>query len=266
MRTAVLISGAPNFFEDTHAYIKNNILKFIGEYDVFVDMWEIDHEVKLNLNTLYSPILQNYEPFDENSKYKVLNFSSLTKNGVQSTTCFMWHKLYSGMNSIIEFSEINNINYDLFLRIRLDFCPTTSLNEDVFNKAKSKENLICGVHVADNHAGDNFFCCHFDLLKKYRNFYLNFENFVKFFKYEKPEQFFYFQLNSLKIPIIEFPCHWLRVYNDPRITGDCNKALLFWNEEGKDRSVFFKDNGDMIKLFQEKKNFFVKSNNIYLTD
>lgn len=232
MKTAVLISGFPNFFEESQEYIKKNIISQLGDCDFFIDTWFTTNEDKDKLIKIYNPKIENFEIFDEKAKVNLKNKDILIKAGVPENTIFMWKKICSGMDSIINYSLSNNIKYDLFLRIRLDFFPSTLVNHNWINRALSKEAVFNGPHVVHSlpeHAGDCYFACHFDFLSFYKNFYSNLSEFVIQKQFIKPEHFLYHQIKNLNLNIECFECYWGRFFN----LGS-QPSLVSWDHFGNE--------------------------------
>lgn len=242
MKTAILISGFPNFFEQSHGYIFRNIISQLGDCDFFIDTWFTTKEDKDKLIKLYNPKTENFEIFDEKAKMHLENKDILIKAGVPENTIFMWKKISSGIESIINYSLSNNIKYDLFLKIRLDFFPSTLLNPDWVDKTLSKQFVFNGPHVVHSypqHAGDCYFSCHFDFLPFYKNFYSNLSKFTTEKKFLKPEYFFYNQIKNLNLNIQSFEGSWARfvVIDNKFLNLKSQPSVFSWDHFG-DENIF----------------------------
>lgn len=196
MKVAICISGHLRNIVTTFPSVRKNILdKIEGEYDIFLSTWNeygfwtIDdnkgvsnHNMKLDNPEQFKDFIPNLRSYEiENLKDKADTFHEkadtiLKKNqnnirwGRKQNIVGMYYKIWRCNELCKKYSEENNIDYDIVLRIRPDLYINNYPLESVC------KNDILYTHSNDNLLSDLIFYGSSDTMDKISNIYIDLED------------------------------------------------------------------------------------------
>jgi hypothetical protein len=188
MKTAVLITGKLDYFEETFQNIKERLLNPLGDYDVFVSTWDLSEDVKTSFTSLYQPKVFHTEVLDSNTKYLFEEHSKYQKSLEMEpkfgspNSLYMWYKIRKGLTIIDQYSQFNETKYDLIVRLRTDFFFTNRITQKHLDLALN-HTVILGPHCIDksylgfSHASDNFIMFPWDYIHIFRNLELYYSSY-----------------------------------------------------------------------------------------
>lgn len=168
MNIAVLFTGQIRLNHD----ISENIKSLFSELnninvDFFASTWyesNIDYKSVENLfnfkifdvenyNQYTTQFIKDYDKFSEfciNYKNECVNYNSISEhdrvNGVWKNIPMIFYKLNRGIKLIEKYQELNNIKYDLIIRIRWDAIFTNKLTKDHIEDIVYNNKLAVYIH------------------------------------------------------------------------------------------------------------------------
>lgn len=214
MRIALCLSGQPRSIDAGFNALNESILKY-NNVDVFIHTWFDENNLSTNsvipgresnrlesnsiqkLNDYYKPkkILVDKPRFwDEKYEFTDLCFVKAwtwaleTRTGLESTKEYICNTANSMFYSIMmsnliknQYSEENNIDYDLVIRNRIDFAPHIELKFDEMFTDEFEDDVLIyhDLYQPDNMIADWFAMGRTNAMNVYSSVYNNIEDLVK---------------------------------------------------------------------------------------
>lgn len=176
MKVAISISGQARMFKSSYLSFEKYILKNL-DCDIFIDTWSYELSKKCEefsisdswrytdegdieeFKNIYNPVVFKLEEYtDEKEKFFVEKSRLLSPNiraddFVKRYLC-MLYKIQSAQNLVNDYSEKNNIQYDIVIRTRSDVEYKDFLTSDLLHKLKDGNLLIDSYGNGRNRCGD----------------------------------------------------------------------------------------------------------------
>lgn len=188
MKVAVCYSGLVRNFFDT-IYSHKKYLLDLYECDVFFHFWDvvgkthvgfpkmisgeqtdtIDNEIKNKINLLLSPTVGEFESFknkDEELNLITNRFSLSVEHFNPRHVVGMYYSINNVHKKLVMYQNINNIMYDVVIRIRSDILFTDEVRLD-----KPEENVLVTPQVHNYPINDQFGYGDIRTMNVYANLY-----------------------------------------------------------------------------------------------
>jgi hypothetical protein len=218
MKIALLITGSLRNIEDTYSSIKYHLL---DKHDIDTFFYGVENCYGVDKN--YQQLEELFSP-----KKCIVN-TKLFYDSIKKTTRSSSYSFYNVMmcNEIKnQYKEENNVNYDIVIRIRLDYFWFRGITDLEFELAKS--NILTPIDWSfksvNSFALSDIFCITNDVfIEKYSSVYNHIEEYQKYFTYHT-ESIMGFHIKEL--PCIEIDKHFVFEYpivERNGLDGDNNK-------------------------------------------
>jgi len=192
MKIALCFSGAIRDFDTCIASIKKYLIQDC-DTDIFLHLWEfksdndINHNFKWRKDTcskdriikLLKPKSYVIDNYDNDWENKIISESGINTEKFKTDAdknygyncCSMYYKIRECFKLAEKYSQENNINYDLYIRARLDFIWEDYIKWDEFMPNKLyliKDRYATQSKIVTN---DKFFAGSYDIMKNMCNIF-----------------------------------------------------------------------------------------------
>lgn len=198
MNIGILISGHVRDYD--YDNIKTNVIDVLSDegknrVDIFMSLWKVNERrvggslLEWDLMTdvrKFNPVKVNIEQnkrkyFIDN--YRTKNFAEFVGPETAADATSMWYKIYDAKKMLDTYSRMNEVKYDVIVRIRTD---TTYYNklclDDIKNCINDNSFYLAEWHKKYRHVTqelmDSFFFGNYEVMSKICNTYLNISEYM----------------------------------------------------------------------------------------
>lgn len=199
MKIGIIMSGYFRGFEQTKKTIKNNIT------------WDEKHTYDFFIQ--YSNILKDNKYYNEEISIKDIQYyfnpkivlciedMILSEDKKKNNILNQNYKIYCLYKNMQIYSEINNVEYDIILKIRPDVylknkIDFNNLTEKIYLPRDSKIDKTKLFHVDDKYICDILAYGKYDIMNKYLNYYKHLNSLIENYGFVNETLLYYYLRNS----------------------------------------------------------------------
>lgn len=225
MKIAIIVSGYFRGFEQTKKTIKNNITwDEKHKYDFFIQYSNISNDNKYYNEEIK---IEDIQIFFNPKIILCLEDLKLSENEKKNNILNQNYKIYCLYKNMQIYSELNNINYDIVLKIRPDVylkdkLNFNNLNETIYLPKDSKIDKKKLFNLNDKYICDIIAYGKYDAMVNYLNFFKSIDHLTKYFGYVN-ETLLYHYLQQKTYKYTEIDIEYFIILsqcNTIAITGD----------------------------------------------